>query len=164
MNSMAASKLYYELDAPSAFSSLKHLAAAVGKQQQNTKQKKQSKPSEIKAWLETQDAYTQHTRVRKCFPRNRYAVNNMNDVWEIDLIDVQNLSKYNDSHKYLLSAIDVFSKYLHILPLKSKTGPAVASAFLSIFDDPKYKKPLRTRPIWVRTARGKEFLNTSKTR
>jgi transposase InsO family protein len=83
----------------------------------------------------------------------------MNDTWELDLMDVQNLAKYNDSHKYLLSAIDVFSKYLHIVPLKSKTGPAVASAFLSIFDDAKYKKTHRTRPISVRTDRGKEFLN-----
>jgi hypothetical protein len=58
-----------------------------------------------------------------------------------------------------LSAIDIFSKFLHLVPLKSKTGRAVASAFLSIFDNPNYKKPLRTRPIWVRTDRGKEFLN-----
>jgi hypothetical protein len=55
--------------------------------------------------------------------------------------------------------IDVFSKFLLIIPLKSKTGPAVASAFLSIFESPKYKKPLHTRPIWVRTDKGKEFLN-----
>jgi hypothetical protein len=78
---MSASKLYYELGAPSAFSSLQHLAAVVAKQRQSTnKKKKQTKPSEIKAWLETQDAYTQHTRVRKRFPRNPYAANNMNDT------------------------------------------------------------------------------------
>jgi hypothetical protein len=47
---MAASKLYYELGTPSAFSSLKHLTAAVGKQQSTNKKKKQQ-PSEIKAWL-----------------------------------------------------------------------------------------------------------------
>jgi transposase InsO family protein len=82
-------------------------------------------------------------------------------VWELDLIDVQNLAKYNDNQRYLLSAIEVFSKFLHIFHLKSKTGQFVASAFLSIFDSPKYKKPLRTRPIWVRTDRGKEFLNNN---
>jgi hypothetical protein len=74
-------------------------------------------------------------------------------------MDVQNLAKYKDKFKFLLSVVDVFRKFLHIVPLKSKTGPAVASAFPSIFDSPKYKKPLRTRPIWVRTDRGKEFLN-----
>jgi hypothetical protein len=102
---MAASKLYYELGAPSAFSSLKQLTAAVAKQQSRKKKKKQTKPSEIK--LETQDAYTQHRPVRKRFRRNPYTVSNMNDVWEIDLMDVQNLSKCKENDKYLLSAIDV---------------------------------------------------------
>jgi hypothetical protein len=75
---MAADKLYYKLGAPSTFSSLKQLTAAVAKQQQRIKKKQ--KPSEIKAWLETQDAYTQHRTLRKRFPRNPYAVNNINDV------------------------------------------------------------------------------------
>ena len=41
--------------------------------------------------------------------------------------------------------------------MKRKTGPADTAAFLSIFDD----KPKLTsqRPVWVRTDKGKEFLN-----
>jgi hypothetical protein len=97
--------------------------------------------------------------LRKRFPRNPYSVNNTTEVWELDLADMQNLAKYNDKFKYLFTANDVFSKFLHIVPLKSKTGPAVTSAFKSIFNDPRYSKPLRRRPIWVRTDRGKEFLN-----
>ena len=74
-------------------------------------------------------------------------------------MDMQSLSTYNDKYKYLLSVIDVFSKFLHIVPLRSKTGTAVSSAFRSILA--KYSKPVRRRPIWVRTDRGKEFLNRS---
>jgi transposase InsO family protein len=107
----------------------------------------------LRRGLKTEDACTMHRPVRKHFPRNPYAVNNVNDVWELDLMDVQNLAKYNDKFKYLLSVIDVFSKFLYIVPLKSKTGPAVASAFTSILNDS------RKRPIWVRTDKGKEFLN-----
>jgi len=70
------------------------------------------------------------------------------DVWEFDLIDVQAYAIYND----------VFSKFLHMVPVKTKTGPSVASAFRSVFDDPKYSSRKR-RPIWVRTDKGKEFLN-----
>jgi hypothetical protein len=58
-----------------------------------------------------------------------------------------------------LTVIDVLSKFLHIVPLKSKTGPAFASAFKSVFNDPNYSKPLRRRPIWVQTDNGKECLN-----
>jgi hypothetical protein len=56
--------------------------------------------------------------------------------------------------------IDVFSKYLHSVPLSTKTGKEVASAFESILHDPKYMKPIRRRPMWVRTDKGIEFLNT----
>ena len=54
--------------------------------------------------------------------------------------------------------IDVFSKYLHIVPLKWKTGTAISSAFKSILENPKYSNILQRQPIWVRTDKGKEFL------
>ena len=64
-----------------------------------------------------------------------------------------NLSKYNDTYRYILSVIDVFSKYLHLVPIKTKSGPAVTSAFRSLLHDDS------RRPLWVRTDKGKEFLN-----
>jgi hypothetical protein len=78
---------------------------------------KQKQKADIKSWLLKQDAYTLHRAVRKRFPRNPYTVNNKTDVWESNLVDVQGLSKYNDGMKYLLTVIDVFSKFLHIVPL-----------------------------------------------
>ena len=81
----------------------------------------------------------------------------MLDVWECDLMDMRALGRYNDGYRYLLSVIDVFSKFLHIVPLRAKTGAAVSSAFRSILA--KYSKPVRRRPIWVRTDKGKEFMN-----
>ena len=60
------------------------------------------------------------------------------------------------NYRFIVSVIDVFSKYLHKIPLNTKSGPSVASAFRSIFDDPKYSIGLRT--IWALTDKGKEFL------
>jgi len=77
------------------------------------------------------------------------------DVWECDLVDVRALGRFNDNYKYILSVIDVFSKFLHLVPLRSKTGTVVASAFTSIIKD----SSRRRRPVWVRTDKGKEFLN-----
>jgi len=110
-----------------------------------------------------QDEYTLHKSLRRPFPRNRYTVNNILDVWECDLIDVQSLSRFNDNHKNLLTVIDVFSKLLHIVTLKSKMGPTVTSAFQSILKDPKYSTPLRRRPIWVRTKAKNFLINIYKT-
>ena len=41
--------------------------------------------------------------------------------------------------------------------MKTKSGPAVTAAFRSIFDDKP--KLMTRRPVWVRTDKGKEFLN-----
>jgi len=57
------------------------------------------------------------------------------DVWECDLVNVRAVSKFNENYKYILSVIDVFFKFVHLVPLRSKTGTAVASVFISIFED-----------------------------
>ena len=61
---------------------------------------------------------------------------------------------YNDMHRHILSVIDVFSKFLHLVPLQKKSGPSVASAFHSIFQDDNTRSP-----VWVRTDKSIGFLN-----
>ena len=82
-------------------------------------------------------------------------MNNVIDVWDCDLVDVRVLGKFNDNYKYILFVIDVFFKFLHLVPLGSKTGRAVATAFISIFKDSNRFR----RPVWVRTDKDKEFLS-----
>jgi len=99
----------------------------------------------MKEWLETQDAFTLHRPLRKRFPRNPYTVNNIDDVWELDILDLSSLKKFNNNYRYLLQVIDVFSRYMHSVPLRTKTGKEVAAVLESIFKDPKYTKPIRRR-------------------
>ena len=138
-------RLYYDLARPTAFSTLRKLDVAA----------KNIKLDDVRDWLVKQDAYTLHRPIRKRFARNPYTVNNVMDVWECDLVDVQALGRFNDNYKYILSVIEVFSKFLHLVPLWSKIGKAVASAFISVF---KYSSSSRRLPVWVRTGNGKEFL------
>ena len=56
------------------------------------------------------------------------------DVWECDLLDIQAYAKYNDNFKYILLVKNLFSKFLFLVPVKTKSGPAFTTAFLSIFD------------------------------
>jgi hypothetical protein len=135
-------KLYSNPASSSGFTTLKKLYEACKQATSKTK-KKEEAPGEIKAWLETEDSYTLHRPVRKRFPRNPYTVTNIGDVWEADIMDLSSLNKYNDNYKYILQVIDVSSKYLHSVPLRSKTGAAVTSAFKAILQDPRYSKPTR---------------------
>ena len=64
---------------------------------------------------------------------------------------MQAFSKYNKGVKYLLTVVDIFSKYGRMIPLKNKTGTEVASALQKIFKERKPEK------LWV--DKGKEFYN-----
>ena len=77
------------------------------------------------------------------------------NIWVVDLADMQLISKYNKGIRYLLCAIDLFSKYAFVVPLKDKKGTAIVNAFQSILDNSK-RKPNK---IWV--DQGCEFYNKS---
>ena len=72
-----------------------------------------------------------------------------------DLADMQLISKSNKIIKFLLSVIDIFSKYAWVFPLKDKKGETIVNAFQKVLDKPK-RKPNR---IWV--DKGSEFYNRS---
>jgi hypothetical protein len=55
--------------------------------------------------------------------------------------------------------LDAFFKFLHLVPLKNKTGPTVKSPSQSILHDTKYNKPYKRHAMVLRTDKGKEFLN-----
>ena len=48
----------------------------------------------------------------------RVNVNGVDEIWAADLIDMQAFSKDHNGLKYLLTVIDVFSKFVWIVPLK----------------------------------------------
>ena len=54
------------------------------------------------------------------------------NVWGVDLADMQSLSKYIIGIKYLLCAIDLFSKSVWVVPLKDKRGISIVNAFQKI--------------------------------
>ena len=59
-------------------------------------------------------------------------MNGIDEIWTTDLIDMQSSSKDNNGIKYLLTVIDIFSKFFGIIPLKRKTKQEVADAFARI--------------------------------
>ena len=67
------------------------------------------------------------------------------NIWGVDLADMQLLGKYNKGIKYLLCMIDSFSKYVWVIPLKDKKGVSIANGFEKVLNDSK-RKPNK---IWV---------------
>ena len=73
--------------------------------------------------------------------------------WGVDLADMQSLSRKNKGIQYLLCAIDLFSKYAFVIPLKDKKGISIVNAFNKIIKQSN-RKPNK---IWV--DQGGEFYN-----
>ena len=66
------------------------------------------------------------------------------NIWGVDLGNTQSLSKYNRGTKYLLCAIDLFSKYAWVVPLKDKRGISIVNSFQKIIS-----KECKPNKIWV---------------
>ena len=62
-------------------------------------------------------------------------MNSIDEIWAAYLIDMQAFSKDNNGIKYLLTVIDVYSKFVWIVPLKQKTGQEIANAFSRILKE-----------------------------
>ena len=94
-----------------------------------------------------------HKPVIKKFNKRKAYSQFRDNIWGVDLADMQSLSKKNKDIKYLLCAIDLFSKYAFVIPLKDKKGISIVNAFNKII------KQSNTKPnkIWV--DQGSEFYN-----
>ena len=92
---------------------------------------------QVTDWLSGQDTYTLHKPIRRKFNRRRVLVGRVDQQWQADLVDLQSIAKINDGYKYLLTCIDVLSKYAWVVPLKNKTGKSIIDAFETIFAERK---------------------------
>ena len=94
------------------------------------KQKGKSKISrkQVQDWLTQQDVYTLHKPARRHYKTSRVIVFGIDEQFQADLVDVQNLSRYNKGYKYLLTCLDIFSKYTWVVLLKTKQGQELVKA------------------------------------
>lgn len=88
------SAIYYAVDHPASFSNVNKLWLAT---------LKKIPKKAITEWLLKQDTYTRHKPLRKNFRRNCYILNNIDQLWEIDLIVFPpEYAQHNGDIKYIL--------------------------------------------------------------
>ena len=76
-----------------------------------------------------------HKLIIRKFKKRRVYSSFLGNIWGADLADMQSLSKYNKGVKYLLCAIDLFSKNAWVVPTKDKDGNSVLNAFKKIISE-----------------------------
>ena len=70
-----------------------------------------------------------HKPIIKKFKKRKVYSPFRDNIWGVNLAHMQSLSKCNKGIKYLLRAIDLFSKYAWVVPLKDKKGTSIVNAF-----------------------------------
>ena len=92
-----------------------------------------------------------HKPKRKNYPRRKIIVNNIDEIFAADLVEMQKFAKLNKGYRYLLTCIDIFSKFAWVIPLKDKKGVTIKNALEKIFN--------KRKPKFLWTDNGKEFYN-----
>ena len=93
--------------------------------------------------------------ITKNFEKRRLYTSFKDKISNVDLADMQLISKYKKGIRFLLCVIDIHSKYAWVVPLMDKKGITITYAFQKIIDESN-RKP---RKIWV--DEDSEFCNRS---
>lgn len=134
-------KIYYNAKNPGSYGGVARLSKASN-----------ISPEKTKRWLMTQDTYTLHKPLRFKFRRRKVLAYGIGELMQCDLIDLSRLAKYNDGMKYILTIIDVFTKYAWAHPIKNKSAKSMLEAFKSLFKQTKFV-------VHLQSDSGKEFVN-----
>ena len=137
-------KIYYDPAHPAGLGSVRALAAAA-----------KVSPRKTREWLRRQPTYTLHHRALKRYKMRKYYVNDIDEQWQMDLADMAQTQRDNDGYRYILTCIDILSRFGWARPLKTKQGQEVAKAIEDIFQTSE-RVPKR-----IQSDLGKEFYNPS---
>ena len=92
-----------------------------------------------------------HKSKRKNYPIRKIIVNHIDEIFAADLVEMQKFAKLNKGYRYLLTCIDIFSKYSWVISFNDIKGITIKNALQKIF--------IQRSPKFLWTDRGKEFYN-----
>lgn len=100
------------------------------------------------------NAFSIHRKVKKTFPRRKIIVQRPFEQLQADLAEVNKMDpQHNNNTRYLLTVVDVMSKYAWVIPLKDKKATTVLEALKPII--------LESHPEKLQTDKGSEFFNST---
>ena len=88
--------------------------------------------------------------IRKFYKRKLHSPF-IDNIWGIDLADMQLISRFNKGFRFLLCVIDIYSKYAWVIPLKDKKGISITNTLQKTLKQSNHKPDI----TWV--DKGSEF-------
>ena len=90
-----------------------------------------------------------HKPIKKKYEHRKIISLRTDQIWALDLIQLDSLADMNDGFKYILVIIDTYSRFVWAFPLKDKTAAGVVKAL----------ETLDSKPEKIHCDAGKEFVN-----
>src|SRR5438128_651714 len=91
----------------------------------------------VRDWLINQNEWQKYAPSPKDIPRVSYGkISRPNCVHQCDLLRFTNDKVHKKVFKWVLTVIDVASRFKYVIPLTSKNSSEVAKAFKKIYDNP----------------------------
>ena len=89
---------------------------------------------DVMAFLEASETHQTHMPLKGRETTRRIVPSAPDRFAEIDLIDMQTLKGWNGKQSYILTYVDVFSKWAAAEPIPNKKGPTVQAALKKILE------------------------------
>lgn len=94
-----------------------------------------------------------HRPARKNFERRHTQMRGIGDTYQIDLVEMIPYAPQNRHYKYILTVIDIFSKFGWAYPVKNKTSVCIVDEMKKLFNSGHV-------PRNIHSDMGKEFYNS----
>ncbi len=112
-------------------------------------------------------SYGLHRQAKRPRHYNPFAVFSLREQIQIDLGDFSKLAEYNDNIKFLLFAVDSFSRRLWVYPLKNKKGKRVLTCFKHLYEEElgrKLKQVVADRGTEIKTEHFSDYCKSNHVR
>ena len=141
------SSIYYDPNHAGAYSGVEKLYTAVRKEGKFVLTK-----AKIREWLLKQEDYAVHRETRSKFKRRRVVAPFVDYQWAVDTANMTFYRKDNDAYAYFVLAIDILSKFVCTVPLRTTTGQEMVQALKRMFASGQ-------KPTHIRIDQGTEYVN-----
>ena len=111
----------------------------------------------VRDWLETQDTYTRYKSIVRKHKYRKTFVKDLADQVQLDLVDMGKYGSKNKGYRWILTAVEILSRYAFAIPVRRKDGKNMMKAVELLLE--RFKKRFGNYPNFVQFDEGKEFYN-----
>ena len=111
----------------------------------------------VRDWLKTQDTYLRYKPIVGKHKYRKTYVKNLADQMQLDLVDMGKYGNKNKGYRWILTAVEILSRYAFAIPVYRKNTENMTKAVGLLLES--FKKRFGKYPNYIQFDERKEFYN-----